>query len=214
MAGLEIDFKLETTKDKTSVIPKDAEVWMYASLMSNAAGATDSFETVACQVKYNQKAQLEELTVDQIKKAGKPSSFIGKKNFVESKNGDAVCTKLAQLNPNDNMKNQSPSQDPWKLDLMEPFGFIQDHKTSPEFSLVSCSVMSSRTDTPAGHDYKIGQTIKIKQGYKIRANADSLSSLFASDSSIEEYQIQEKAGAMQLGALLGAAATFAAMIAF
>ncbi len=125
-----------------------------------------------------------------------------------------MCTKLAQFNKSDNMATQLPAEDPWKLDLMEPFGFIQDHKTSPEFSLVSCSVMSSRTDSPTGHDYKIGQTIKIKQGYKIRANADSLSSLFASDSGIEEYQIQEKAGALQLGALLGAAATLAAMIAF
>ena len=53
IAGLEIDFKLETLTDSTSVIPKDAEVWMYASLMSNVADATDDFETVACQVKYN-----------------------------------------------------------------------------------------------------------------------------------------------------------------
>ena len=74
--------------------------------------------------------------------------------------------------------------------------------------------MSARKDALPRHDFKIGQTMKIKQGYKIRASAIADSSTYAGDSVIKEIALAEKGGAIQVGAILGAAATLAAIVAF
>lgn len=187
---------------------------MYASLQSIAGATVQDFETVSCVVKYNQKKQLDELTVPQIKAAASVDTFIGTKNFVESgANADVECSAFDSFNVSENLMSIDVTKTGWKKNLTETLGFQQDY-VAGEFSSVQCSVMSARKDALPRHDFKIGQTMKIKQGYKIRASAIADSSTYAGDSVIKEIALAEKGGAIQVGAILGAAATLAAIVAF
>lgn len=144
-------------------------------------------------------------------------TFIGKKNFKEDLNGDVACSYLNNFNLRENQGETDQDEDGWKVNLMEPYGFMQDSQTSPATSMVSCATMSSRSDTAAGYGFKINDKIKVKQGYKIRASGSDLESLFAADSQLEEMTILEEANGsftMAGGALMASVVAITTMISF
>jgi len=105
---------------------------------------------------------MEELTNQEMKDRAMTQTFIGKKNFKEDLNGDVTCSNLSNFNHSDNQGEIDQDEDGWKVNLMEPYGFMQDAQASPATSMVSCAAMSSRSDTAAGYAFKIKDKIKIK----------------------------------------------------
>jgi len=96
-------------------------------------------------------------------------------------------------------------EDGWTHNLLElPEGFAQRYSADPETTTVNCDIASSRSDTAPGHGYKIGDTIKIRSGYKIRASKEAKESLFAKDDVVQEFTLLETAGAAAL-TLMGSA---------
>ena len=73
---------------------------------------------------------------------------------------------------------------------------------------VNCAMTSSRSDTAPGHDYKLGSTIKVRSGYKIRDSADATTTLMAWDSPVAELAVETVGnGSMSLfGSTLAAVA--------
>ena len=75
-------------------------------------------------VKYNQKKQLDELTVPQIKAAASVDTFIGTKNFVESgANADVECSAFDSFNVSENLMSIDVTKTGWKKNLTETLGF-------------------------------------------------------------------------------------------
>lgn len=69
---------------------------------------------------------MEELTNQEMKDRAMTQTFIGSKNFKEDLNGDVACSYLNNFNLNENQGETHQDEDGWKVNLMEPYGFMQD----------------------------------------------------------------------------------------
>ena len=85
-------------------------------------------------------------------------------------------------------------------------------------STVRCGVTSSRSKAEKGYDYKMGSTISIKAGYKIRASKTATTSIAAADSTLTEFGLSaySASGAIsQFGSTIAlTAAVIATLMAF
>ena len=123
----------------------------------------------------------------ELKDRVKVATFIGTKGFSESATTDneVACKAPKDFNPSDNQGLIDNDADGWTYNPFEtPEGFAQRYHQDPPTSIVNCAITSSRTTPAAGHDYKIGDTVKIRSGFKIRASGTAIESLYAKDDSV------------------------------
>lgn len=107
----------------------------------------------------------------------------------------------------------------WEANELEANGFDQLYTASVAQNVsatteVNCAVTSARGTPATNHQYKIGDKVKIRGGYKIRASKSSDTSLFSNDRAAAEWTlVGTEAGAMSL---LGSAfaLTLASLLAF
>ena len=116
-------------------------------------------------------------------------TYIGTKGFNDSDTG-VYCKAFSDFNLDENQKTVTAEgeidEDGWEVNQLEPLGFSQVYiaatGSKKTASLASCAVASSRTDTAPGHAYKVGETMKIFSGYKVRDSLSAKTSLYAYDS--------------------------------
>ena len=200
--ALEIDFSLSNTAG--TGLADGNVVFMYASLQSNLDDTR--WETSTCTVTYSDataSADPVELDAAGMQSVATIATFIGTKNFKEGTNGDATCTVLGSLNPTENQGAIDADEDGWTHNVIDTLGYSQTKIGSGDniTTTVNCATWSSRTDTAEGFAYKIGETVKIGSGFKVRASATSESSLFASDSAPKDFKLLDMASASAISAV-------------
>ena len=149
-------------------------------------------------------------------------TYIGFRGFKDTDAG-VYCKAFSEFNIDENQKTVTAAgeidEDGWEVNQLEPLGFVQIFKaataTEKLESFVSCAVASSRTDTAPGHAYKVGDTIKVNSGYKIRSALKQPNSEFALDSPTAiEFKLEAAARASALASAALSALAAATILAF
>lgn len=88
------------------------------------------------------------------------------------------CANFSSMNASENDNNTHEAAgtedvDGWLLDFTQKKdGYKQISTAAPEAKqTVKCTTVSSRTNADKNHSYKLGDSVKMRSGYKIRASA-------------------------------------------
>ena len=143
-------------------------------------------------VKYKQEELQDELDDEQMQEFATVHSYLGTALF---DNATLAGKKFADFNTAELKDDQSWS---WEVNTLESLGFTQSYDADQNVSEVNCAVTSARTTTATNHDYKVGTTMKVRGGYKIRSAKDSTTSLFAKDNEAQDFTLVIADGANYL----------------
>jgi len=218
LIALEADFKLQ---NNGKAIPKDHLVFMYASFKNlGAATVAESWETVSCTVTYGQTNATAALTKAEIHDLTSVKTWLGTGRLSDSANQGIKLKKLQEGDQVDSEDEDllADNEWAWEANELETNGFDQLYTAAVNPATVAttevnCAVTSARTTTATNHQYKIGDKVKVRGGYKIRASKDSTTSLFSNDREGADWTLVGVQGAMNL---LGSAfaLTLASLLAF
>lgn len=82
-------------------------------------------------------------------------------------------------------------------------------------SAVNCAVKSDRKDVEDAYDFKIGEKLKLRTGYKIRESKTAVESLYSYDmSQFSEFTLADTSSASNFSYAIGMLASALMLFAF